>query len=40
MQDTEGQQAIQQGIVVLAARVMTELNSTDFGFHVALSSLQ
>ena len=40
MQYTEGQEAIQQWIVVLTTRVVTELGSTDFGFHVALSSLR
>jgi hypothetical protein len=36
VQDTQGQQAVQQGIVVLTAWIVTEMDSTDFGFHAAL----
>lgn len=38
MQDTQAQQTIQQGIVMLTAWIVAELDSTDFGFHAALSS--
>ncbi|GLO05931.1 hypothetical protein PPUJ13061_58370 [Pseudomonas putida] len=38
VQDTQAQQAIQQGIVMLTAWIMAELDSTDFRFHAALSS--
>ncbi|GLO43419.1 hypothetical protein PPUN15366_50670 [Pseudomonas putida] len=38
VQDTQAQQTIQQGIVMLTAWIVAELDSTDFGFHAALSS--
>ncbi|MNO75402.1 hypothetical protein D3C76_664480 [compost metagenome] len=36
VQDTQAQQTIQQGIVMLTAWIVAELDSTDFGFHAAL----